>query len=74
MFRLAIGQVAKATLKVENLDAVADRGYFNSEEILRQALGHAAEADDLELEGGRARRQAGLPLHSPRGCLHLSRR
>ena len=25
---------AKATLGVENLDAVADRGYFNSEEIL----------------------------------------
>ena len=25
---------AKATLEVENLDAVADRGYFDSEEIL----------------------------------------
>ena len=25
--------------------------------------GHAAKADDLELKGGRALRQAGLPLH-----------
>ena len=29
---------------------------------------------DLKLKGGRALRQAGLPLHSPRGCLHLSGR
>jgi transposase len=30
----SIAKKAKATLKIENLDAVADRGYFNSEEIL----------------------------------------
>ena len=30
----AVAKAAKATLEVENLDAVADRGYFNSEEIL----------------------------------------
>jgi len=30
----SVAKRAKATLKVENLDAVADRGYFNSEEIL----------------------------------------
>jgi len=30
----SVAKKAKATLKVENLDAVADRGYFNSEEIL----------------------------------------
>jgi transposase len=29
-----VAKEAKATLEVENLDAVADRGYFNSEEIL----------------------------------------
>ena len=29
-----VAKEAKATLQVENLDAVADRGYFNSEEIL----------------------------------------
>jgi Transposase DDE domain len=30
----SVAKKAKATLKIENLDAVADRGYFNSEEIL----------------------------------------
>jgi transposase len=30
----AVAKQAKATLKVENLDAVADRGYFSSEQIL----------------------------------------
>ena len=30
----AMAKLAKATLGVENLDAVADRGYFDSEEIL----------------------------------------
>src|SRR5262250_2431992 len=30
----AVAKQAKATLEVENLDAVADRGYFDSEEIL----------------------------------------
>ena len=30
----SVGKEAKATLGVENLDAVADRGYFDSEEIL----------------------------------------
>ena len=30
----SVAKKDKATLKVENLDAVADRGYFNSEEIL----------------------------------------
>ena len=29
-----VAKAAKATLEVENLDAVADRGYFSSEEIL----------------------------------------
>jgi hypothetical protein len=30
----AVAKLAKATLEVENLDAVADRGYFSSEQIL----------------------------------------
>ena len=34
--------------------------------------GHAAQAHDLELKGGRALRQAGLPLCRRGGCLHLS--
>ena len=57
---------AKATLGTESLDAVADRGYFNSEEILACEQvghhGHIAQADDLELKGGRALWQAGLSL------------
>ena len=51
----------------EKLDAVADRGYFNSEEILtcEEAWhhGYTAKTDDLELKGGRTLRQAGLPLY-----------
>jgi hypothetical protein len=61
-----VAKEAKATLDVEKLDAVADRGYFNGEEILACEEGwhhgHAAKADDLELKGRRALRQAGLPL------------
>ena len=34
--------------------------------------GHAAKTDDLERKGGRALRQAGLPLRGRGGCLHLS--
>src|SRR5664280_2699403 len=34
--------------------------------------GHAAKADDLELKGARAFRQAGLPLCGAAGRLHLS--
>jgi hypothetical protein len=30
----AMAKAAKAVLRAERLDAVADRGYFNSEEIL----------------------------------------
>src|SRR6266516_498489 len=34
--------------------------------------GHAAKTDDLELKGGRALRQAGLPLRGSGGCLRVS--
>ena len=56
----------KATLEVESLDVVADRGYFSSEEIL--ACEKAGITVTLpkpmtsELKSGRALRQAGLPL------------
>src|SRR5262252_1642100 len=49
---------AKEVLGAEHLDAVADRGYFNSPEIL--ACEQVAEADDLGREGGWPLRQAGL--------------
>jgi len=50
-----VAKEAKATLEVEKLNAVADRGYFNSEEILacEEAgnRGHSTQANDLELKG-----------------------
>ena len=61
-----VANETKAALGVEKLDAVADRGYFNSEEILGMRggwyHGYAAKADDLERKGRRTLRQAGLPL------------
>jgi transposase len=35
----AMAKAAKAALRAEKLDAVADRGYFNSEEILAASRG-----------------------------------
>ena len=70
-----MGQQAKAVLKVDKLEAVADRGYFNSPEIL--ACHEAGitvtlpQADDLGREVGRPLRQAGLRLHRDAGRLHL---
>jgi hypothetical protein len=59
----------------EALGAVADRGYFNSPEILacEQAniYSDAAEADDYGREGGWLLRQTGLRLFAGRGCLSL---
>jgi hypothetical protein len=60
-----VANETKAALGVEKLDAVADRGYFNSEEIRharRLVSRYAAKADDLERKGRRTLRQAGLPL------------
>jgi hypothetical protein len=61
-----VANETKTALGVEKLDAVADRGYFNSEENpgMRGGWhhGYAAKADDLERKGGRTLRQAGLPL------------
>ena len=54
----------KAALEVENLDAVADRGYFQQRGDPGVRGGrhhsHAAKADDLALKGGRTLRQARL--------------
>ena len=61
-----VAKETKATLEVEKLDAVADRGYFSGEEIL--ACEQAGITVTLpkpmtsNAKGGRALRQAGLPL------------
>jgi hypothetical protein len=64
----SVAKDAKAALGVENLDAVADRGYFSGEQILACEKGGItvtpAKANDLELKGGGTLRQARL---SPRG-------
>jgi hypothetical protein len=46
----AMAKAAKVALRAERLDAVADRGYFNSEEIGLRAggdHGDVAQADDV---------------------------
>ena len=67
--RSQLAGVAKQTkdaLETESLDVVADRGYFNSSEIL--ACEEASitvtlpKPIDLERQGRWALRQAGLPL------------
>jgi len=62
-----VANEAKAVLQTDKLDAVADRGYFNGDEIdpgLRSRGDHrdAAQADDLGREVGRSLWQAGLRL------------
>jgi hypothetical protein len=61
-----VASQAKDILGADHLDAVADRGYFNSTEILAcEQAGHygdAAEADDIGREVGWPLRQAGLRL------------
>ena len=59
----------KATLDVENLDVVADRGYFNGEERFWQCEEAGItvtlpKADDLELKGRRTLWQAGTSATS----------
>ena len=58
-------KAAKAALHVDELEAVADRGYFDGEEILLRSSWHhrdIAEADDIGREIGRPFWQAGLRL------------
>ena len=66
-----MAKATKATLERTNLDVIADRGYFSSEEILecdKAGITVTFKADDLE---PKTLRQAGLPLHGGRGRLHL---
>ena len=67
---------AKAVLQTDTLDAVADRGYFSSTEILAcHEAGisvNLAQADDFQRQVGRALRQAGLCLFAGGGRLPLS--
>jgi len=60
----SVAKQAKAALGAEKLDAIADRGYFNGEELLA--------CDDIELKGRRTLWQAGLPLCGRGRRLHLS--
>jgi transposase len=72
-----VGKAAKAVMRTDALEAVADRGYFNSPEIgvpRGWYHGDAAKADDIRGEGGGAVRQAGLCLPAGRGHLPLSGR
>ena len=66
---------AKAALRAERLEAVADRGYFNGEEILAWRAGgdhgDAAQADDVRCEGRRTLREARLRLPAGGGRLSL---
>jgi hypothetical protein len=74
--RSQLAQVAKETkamLETESMDVVADRGYFNSEEILAceearitVTLPKAAKADDLELTSARAAVRAPRVATPPR--------
>ncbi len=70
-----VGKQAKAVLGVEKLEAVADRGYYNSPEILAcERAGitvDAAEADDVGRKIRGAARKAGLSLHRVSGRLSL---
>jgi Transposase DDE domain len=68
-----VAKETKATLETESMDVVADRGYFNSEEILAceearitVTLPKAAKADDLELTSARAAARAPRVATPPR--------
>ena len=71
----SVASQAKDVLGADHLDAVADRGYFNSTEIsgmrASRDYGDAAEADDIGREVGRPLWQARLRLSADGGCLPL---
>src|SRR4029077_16719951 len=70
-----IAKQAKAVLKAETLEAVADRGYFSSPEILEcHEAGITVTLPKLLTSGaksGGALRQAGLRVSARGGCLSL---
>src|SRR5882762_2526645 len=67
----SVAKEAKAALHTEKLDAVADRGYFNGEEILACEQADITvtlpKTDDVGGEVGRPLRQAGLRLSADGG-------
>ena len=69
-----MAEQARTEMGVETLDVVADRGYYASEEIraCEEAGITVTKAYDLEREGGRSLRKAGLRLCRGRRCLYLS--
>ena len=73
-----MAEQAQTEMGVETLDVVADRGYYDGEEVEylrgRRHHGDVAEADDLGCQGCRSLRQTGLRLYRHRRCLSLSRR
>ena len=63
----------KATLERTNLDVIADRGYFSSEEILEcDRAGITVTLPKPMTSNPATLRQAGLPLRGGGGRLHLS--
>jgi transposase len=68
-----VASQAKTVLGADRLDVVADRGYFNSPELLAcaQADSNVAEADDIGCEVGWPLRQTRLRLFSSGGCIPL---
>jgi Transposase DDE domain len=68
-------QAAKAALHVDKLDAVADRGYFNGEEVLAcEQAGITVTLPKPMTSGAKSGRpfwQAGLRVFSRRKCLSL---
>jgi len=69
---------ARTEFRTATLDVVADRGYYDGQEILAcETVGITvtlAAADDFERQGRGPLRQAGLRLRCGGGCLSLSRR
>jgi transposase len=69
---------ARTEIGTATLDVVADRGYYDGQEILAcETVGITvtlAAADDFERQGRGPLRQAGLRLRFGGGCLSLSRR
>lgn len=71
-----VAKQTKDTLETGSLDVVADRGYFNSAEILAFAEASITVTlpkpmtSDAKADGRFGK--AGLPLRGSPGCLHLS--
>jgi hypothetical protein len=73
-----VAEQARTEIGTATLDVVADRGYYDGQEIRAcKTVGITvtlAAADDFERQGRGPLRQAGLRLRCGGGCLSLSRR